>query len=493
MNLRDLVLRWLRMTVVGLVTLALGALVAATVYWTAFDPRWITFLGGVLFAAVLAVASQVSRAEWRAARRLQQLERMRSRMEEQASRGRAAEEAVKSSELRLRVLADALPQIVLFVDRTERCTYANRAAAQKAKLPLEACGHRALGELMGEAAVPALAPLLGACLGGAPMRGSIEWGESTYAVQATPYPGGACLVFSEERAEERPGAEEQSAESLHVEALATQGDGWDDPQEKLLRALRDNEFLLLQQRIEPLAASGEPMYEILLRLREEEDNLLPPGGFFPAAERFGMMEALDRWVVTHLVTRCLERQLGERGWRAPLYCVNLSGAALASPDFGTFVRDQIAQRKFDAGRLCFEIAEPDLIAQPSEARRLVVALKPIGCRFTVDAFGSAKASFGSLKGIPFDFLKIDGVIVQNLVRNPAELARARAIATVCHRIGVRTIAEFVEDDATRARLGEIGVDYVQGFGVARPEPLHAPGNSRPVDAGQLTRVAQRRA
>ncbi len=488
MNLGLELQRWLRTATVALVTVALGALVAATVYWTAFDPRWITFLGGVLFAAVAAVASQMSRAEWRAARRLQQLERMRSRLEEQVSRGRATEETLSNAQLRLRVLGDALPQIVLLVDRTERCSYANRAAARKANLPLDACERRSLAELMGDSAARSIEPLVNASLAGALMRGLVKWGDATYAAQATHYPGGACLVLSEV-ADELAAlpAEPESAESLHVEALANGGAGWEDPKAKLAQALREDGFLLLQQRIEALAAPGEPMHEILLRLREEEDNLLPPGGFFPAAERCGMMEALDRWVVTHLITRCLERQLDERAWRPPVYCVNLSSAALASADFAEFVRSQAADRKFDAARLCFEIAEPDLVARPADAHRLIGALKPAGCRFTVDAFGSGKGSFAPLRGLVFDFLKIDGVIVQNLLRNSSELARARAIVTVCRKIGVRTIAEFVEDAGTREKLREIGVDYVQGFGVARPEPLLAEYKLR--SAGQETTPA----
>ncbi|HZQ73800.1 MAG TPA: EAL domain-containing protein [Burkholderiales bacterium] len=383
--------QWLRTAVVALVTALLGGLLAATLYWTYFDPRWITFLGGVLFAAVLSAASQMSRAESRAARSAAEAGRLQVRLDEETALRRKAEAALRMAEEQLSVLQGAV-----------------------------------------EAATPNAAD-----------------------------------------------------DALVVESL-TEGKGWEDPRAKLAEALRQDQFLLLQQRIEPLSGSAEAMYEILLRLREEEDNLLPPGGFFPVAERYGMMESLDRWVVTHLMKRCGERRLGERGWKPPVYCVNLSSAAVLSPDFAQFVRDEIQARNFDGGRLCLEIAEPELIARPNDVRRLVATLKPAGCRFTADAFGSSKASFAPLRGLALDFLKIDGVIVQNLLRNPAELARARTIAAVCRKIGVRTIAEFVEDEATRAKLAEIGVDYVQGFGVARPEPW---GIAQSVDSCQLARAA----
>jgi EAL domain-containing protein (putative c-di-GMP-specific phosphodiesterase class I) len=104
-------------------------------------------------------------------------------------------------------------------------------------------------------------------------------------------------------------------------------------------------------------------------------------------------------------------------------------------------------------------------------QRFINALKPMGCRFTADAFGSVKTSFTHLKGLALDFIKIDGVIIQNLLRDPAALAKARAICTVCGKVGLATIAEFVESDETLAKLREIGIDYAQGFGIARPEPL----------------------
>jgi len=209
----------------------------------------------------------------------------------------------------------------------------------------------------------------------------------------------------------------------------------------------------------------------LLRLKEEENNLLPPGSFFPVAERYGMMEELDRWVVRELITRCYGGEGGPEHAKPALYCVNLSEAAVRSHSFARFVQKQLLDRHFDGHRLCFEIAEHDIAPWRADAARLISMLKPFGCRFTVDAFGSVKGSFAPLQGLAFDFVKIDGVVVQNILRQPAELAKVRAIVTVCHAAGMRTIAEFVEDPETLAALRAAGVDYAQGFGVARPAPL----------------------
>jgi EAL domain-containing protein (putative c-di-GMP-specific phosphodiesterase class I) len=174
-----------------------------------------------------------------------------------------------------------------------------------------------------------------------------------------------------------------------------------------------------------------------------------------------------------VVTHCLRQQPGARGC-TPVYFVNLSAAAVRSAEFVRYVQAQIDSRKADGRSLCFELGEHDVASLNAEARRLIDCLKPYGCRFTVDAFGSAKGSFAPLRGLAFDFLKIDGVLVQNMLRDPAARARITAINTACHRIGMRTIAEFVEDDVTLAALRRIGVDYVQGFGISRPVPLSGP-------------------
>lgn len=202
-------------------------------------------------------------------------------------------------------------------------------------------------------------------------------------------------------------------------------------------------------------------------------HVTAPGGFLPEAERYGMMEQLDRWVVRRLITHCMERRAREPGWPLPLYCVNLSSAALKAPNFTRFVQQQIQTRKFDGRVLCFELAEADVVSLPAQVQRFVAMLKPFGCRFTIDAFGSMKGSFAPLRDLAVDFIKIDGVVIQNILRDPEQLARTRAIATVCRKVGARSIAEFVESRETLGALRRVGVDYAQGFGIDLPHRLGA--------------------
>ena len=492
--------RWVRaaITIVSAGVLSTG--LTATIYWTQFDPKWIAFLGGVLMAAMVAVVTQASKAQWLATRRTKQLDRIRAQLGQEAARSRNATEAARIAESRMRLLADALPSMILFVDRDERCRYHNRAVEHRTGLSAEQISGRPLHEVLGNA-YPLIAPHIGETLEGKPAAYEFVWTGAalpeTYAAHHVPYPPeespprGFYLLLTV-TALQPPGRTASSlqptdsatdaggvvmagegGQTIYLRSIADQLMGWDEPRAKLEYALKGNQFLLFAQKILPLKRElPDPLcYEILLRLREEEDNLLPPGGFIPIAERYGMMEDIDRWVVRNVIAWCVERKRADSAWRLPLNCVNLSESAVCSPDFARFVSYELRQHDFNARSLCFEISEPEIISQHAHVQRFINTLKPLGCRFTVDAFGSVKASFTHLKGLAVDFLKIDGVIIQNILHDPATLAKTRAISTVCGKIGLRTIAEFVETDETLDKLREVGVDYVQGFGIARPEPV----------------------
>jgi Amt family ammonium transporter len=264
-----------------------------------------------------------------------------------------------------------------------------------------------------------------------------------------------------------------NGETMYLHSLSDQLMGGDDPRTKLVRALQQDEFLLFAQKIQPLKPLpfDHGCYEILLRLQEEEENLLPPGGFIPIAEHCGMTEDIDRWVVRTVISWSLEQRRTDPKWEIPMFCVNLSEAAIANPEFARFVRTELQRSGFPASQLCFEIGELETISSHNHVGYFIAALKPAGCRFTADAFGSVKLSFSNLNGLAMDFVKIDGVIIQNMFKTEADLAKLRAIVNVCAKLGVRTIAEFVEDERTLTKLREIGIDYAQGFGIDRPGPI----------------------
>ena len=443
----------------------IGALLTATIYWTLADPRWIVFLGGVLFAAVIATAGRISTVEWTIVRRTQQLARMRAKHVEEARRTRAATDALRISEGRMRVLCDALPTPIFFVDRDTRCHFHNTAAAAIVRCPRNAVDQHLLSDAVGADAFAVIEPHLGRALAGRGASHALPWpglpGAEGFAVRQVPFPPddptptGVYLIF-------------RADEGLSGAAEA------DEPRAKLEQALKNNEFLLLAQPIVALRPSqpAQACYEILLRQKEEEDNLLPPGGFFPVAERCGMMEALDRWVVSDVATYCVEARAGRGDEDHDLFCVNLSATAVRSRAFGPFVQELLLERPFVGRSLCFEIAEHEIAHARADVVRLIDMLKPLGCRFSADGLG-ADEPCDLLRGLAFDFVKIDSALIQSMARDAVEMGKVRAIATLCRKSGIRTIAQFVEDQATLETLRGIGVDYAQGFGVARPERLRS--------------------
>ena len=234
---------------------------------------------------------------------------------------------------------------------------------------------------------------------------------------------------------------------------------------RILRAMEKGRLRLYCQPIVPLRGGAERRCEILLRMLDEQGELIPPGAFIPAAERYGLMPQVDRWVVERALTT-LEGRLGAR-----MCAINISGASLGDRDFLGFVREQLRRHAIPPGAICFEITETAAVVNLQEAANFIETLRAEGCCFALDDFGSGLSSFTYLKNLPVDFLKIDGTFVRDLVDDPLDHAMVRAINEIGHLMGVRTVAEFVEDETVLARLREMGVDYAQGFGIARPHPI----------------------
>ncbi len=240
---------------------------------------------------------------------------------------------------------------------------------------------------------------------------------------------------------------------------------------RIQSALEENRFELARQPIVPLSASaGENVhYELLLRMRDENGNIVPPGTFLPAAERYNLSVKLDRWVVREAFR--LMTQDPDHLEKVLLYSINLSGVSLTDEDFLIFVTSEIASTGLPPANVCFEITETAAIANLSGAMRFIEVLRRIGCRFALDDFGSGLSSFAYLKSLPVDFLKIDGVFVKDIVEDPIDRELVRSINEIGHVMGKHTIAEFVESEEILTTLGEIGVDYAQGFQIGEPKLL----------------------
>ena len=235
---------------------------------------------------------------------------------------------------------------------------------------------------------------------------------------------------------------------------------------RLRKAIDENRFCLYAQPIVAVARPDTPVhYEILVRLRDEQGRLVSPNAFIPAAERYNLMPQIDRWVLR--TTLGFLRGLSGNCQVA----VNVSGQSLCDADFLRFAIDRFKETGIDPRRICFEITETAAIAHLNLASRFISTLHEMGCAFALDDFGSGLSSFAYLKNLKVDFLKIDGGFVKDMVDDPIDRAMVAAIHGVGQAMGIRTIAEFVESPEILTALAAIGVNYAQGYGIAKPLPI----------------------
>ena len=236
-------------------------------------------------------------------------------------------------------------------------------------------------------------------------------------------------------------------------------------------AFEENRFLLFSQNIKSLSNNGENtnFQEVLIRMLDETGNILLPGVFLPAAERYNLMPTIDRWVVRTLFSHMAEQT--EKDNEHVTNFVNISGPTFSDPQFMEFVIDQFAQTDLSPKRICFEITESAAILNLNQAKRFISVLRNMGCKFALDDFGTGISSFAYLKSLPVDYLKIAGDFILNLKNNTSDIAFVEAINHIGHVMNLNTIGEWAENEEAVEMLRKMGVDFVQGFGVSIPVPL----------------------
>ncbi len=269
--------------------------------------------------------------------------------------------------------------------------------------------------------------------------------------------GGNCVKCYQE--------DQALAGTFHSEKSRTRQD--------LEQALATDRFVLRAQPIIQVAVAGQqPVgrhYELLLGLSNNDGSIASPEEFIRSAERYGFMNRVDRWVVREAFAWV--SQLMDAQKEVPYLAINLSGSSVTDDEFLEYLLEQISEFGVGTSRICFEITETGTISNLVKAADFVRAFRNIGCKFSIDDFGTGLASYNYLRELPVDFVKIDGTFITGIHRNRADYAMARSINDLAHFLGQQTIAESVENDEIIAKLEEIGVDYLQGWGVARPKPL----------------------
>lgn len=251
-----------------------------------------------------------------------------------------------------------------------------------------------------------------------------------------------------------------------LEKLEKELTGWKDPPARLMQALERNELELFAQPILTLREPRDvPMAEVLVRMREEEEALLPPGMFLPVFEYCGMMPELDRWVARQVVARLA------RGSRVPCLSINISVQTLGDTRFVSEIAAELVRANVSVTSLAFEINEEDMIARPASARQFAAFARKLGFPLILDSFGRSAASFAPLIALNVNYVKIDGVIVRGLHASQMARNKLDAIIKVGKVAGVRLIGECVETEEALAHLKAEGVGYAQGFGIRPPAPI----------------------
>lgn len=484
--------RTVRPVITTLAVIATGAALVGAIYFTLLALQWVAFLSGVLVAAMLAEATRVSRIEWLAMLRRARLDAAKDKLEHETVLRHNAEAALAADKPRLLLMDEAIPTMIAFIDAEGHCQYHNRAFRDWLHLRPEHIQGQHIRKVFGAKVYEETATAIRQALDGNPVhfeRMQQMQDGSIYKLHVDHLPqftadgkvSGFFMLMSDITSPQdlhAPVAERQNApheassvQDSYVDAFSGQVIANTDASQ-IRKAIENGSFRLYCQLISPLhEEAGEPdHYEILVRLLEEEEGMMPPGAFFPLAEKFGLMPHLDRWVVQHVAQWAAHQPVRADG-KASMFFINLAGATLADTGFPEFVRLTLLEYGVPGARLCFEITETELAASSAAAAGFARQSRELGCRIAVSCFGRDRVSFDLLRGIRIDYLKLDGSIVFNILRDPVSLAKLVAIRDVAGKLGVQTIAELVEDEETLAKLRESGIDYAQGFGISHPQPL----------------------
>jgi EAL domain-containing protein (putative c-di-GMP-specific phosphodiesterase class I) len=237
--------------------------------------------------------------------------------------------------------------------------------------------------------------------------------------------------------------------------------------QRIRDALEGDGLTLYAQPILDLATGQIARHELLLRMIGTDGRVIPPGAFLPTAERFGLIQEIDRWVVRRAVALIAKAQ-GEGCDHC--FEVNLSGHSVADPDLPDLIRKEVESAGVEPSGLTFEVTETAAIANMTQAQSFAATLSSLGCGFAIDDFGSGFGSFYYLKHLPADIVKIDGDFIRELPRSRVDQLVVESMVQIANGLGMRTVAEFALDDETIAALRKYGVDFAQGYGVGEPRP-----------------------
>lgn len=477
----------------------LSALITAVflvfnIYFTQLNTQWMLFLAGVLVAASLAETTRLYRAEWIALRRTTQLTLLKNKLAHESGLRKQAEAELVEVKQHLHLMDTVLPTMIVLVDMEEICHYHNQAFLEWLHLRHGQVEGKHLREVFGVHVAHEISAANRRLLTSPSVQYQREQtmpDGSFYKLAVTHIPkfdgegklaGYYMLMNDITRAGDLENTQESfqttptdrgslQASPPNQEEAEISND--EDTSDSLRMAIEKGDFRLFSQLIRPLSqdATRCAHYEILIRLLEEEESMIPPGAFFPIAEKYGLMTHLDRWVVRHVIEWVAQQTKSHTHIEGTLFFINIADATIADVGFPEFVQRMLLAQGVAGNCLCFEVPNAEWIAHPVEVESFIQHIQQLDCRIALSGVGLAQIDFDRLHRLTVDFLKIEGSIVLEILRDPVALAGAIAIEQFAKEKGIKTIAEFVEYEEIVEKLIALGTDYAQGFGISHPVPL----------------------
>ncbi len=473
------------------IALCMATLLALTdFYFDDVPSLWIMVLWALLFTAILVMFGQSIHAEKEIHNHSSQSLANKERLSNEIKHRLWAEKTIAEVKAKSQIIDENIPVLLAYFNTDQRCSYHNRIFRRWFGLKPDQIDGKQLEEFANEEFTSSIKKHIQKVLSGETIHEerilkstkgfpyifteqyiphmdntgkaigfyTLHTPKAQNKVHATPKNNGQTSKPTPEHNRSNT-VEKTNNESARSGIMA----------DRIIKALKDGEFNLFCQEIIPLDPNSSipTHYEILIRMAEEEDNLMPPGSFLPLVDQLKMMPQLDRWVAGYIVRWLVSHPQNNTS----IFCLNVARDTLCDEAFIGFIQEKIQQSKIPPQSLCFEIEEIDARSNLAATISFTDKIRKLGCLVTLCSFGQSTAAMDLLKKMKVDYIKIDGGIICNILHDDEDLARAKGIKQIAQKLNIKTIAELVENDETITQLREIGIDYAQGFGITKPCPL----------------------
>lgn len=474
------------------------------IYFTDRDKLWVPFLSGILIASTLAAATRILHTERIAMRRAEELMDIKIKLDRQKQLYKIAEEAVAASKSKLILIDEVLPIMIALIDNSGLCKYYNRRFMDWLHLQPQQIHGRHIREILGTTIYRELASHIRKSLDGhhvlyERMQKMVD-GKHRLLIEHLPQFGDngkvngfyivindITLPYNVETIDELETKEAVNpvkipdtsnfTHDIRTNSGAFVADPFGEHEivhsKRVLNTIENGEYCLFRQLITPLSvvSTETEYYEILIRLKETDKVILMPQEFLPIAQMNGHMLSLDRWVVTQIIEWNSNLNKSDRKRKNSLFFINLSEDSIGDLGFPEFLETSLQDHNISGAALCFEIPAVELVLRNSEIAEFIDKVKKYGCCIAISGFGQDRILFDLMQGIKVDFVKIDGSIIRNILHETADLTTVTAISKEAKKFSVQTIAESVENEELINKLQKAGIDFVQGYGISRPDLL----------------------